>query len=155
MPSRKNNIHKTNIDLARSLSKDLLKKYNQEFIKLARTVLSDYLERVTSKILEGAIYKVPMRLGFITIMQHKAVSPPVDWKNSVKYKRLIVHKNWHSDGYTYRWVWTKRGHYAIFTNSTMYVFKPYKPLKKQLRDKILTEHTDYLLWNSSHSKQLY
>jgi hypothetical protein len=144
--SRRTNKHKTTLDLARDVSKKKFGKYNKDFINLIRKVFADYLEQVTDNILDGKLYKIPMRLGFIRIVKSK--TSPVDWRNTTKLGTVTYFKNFHTDGYTYRWAWFKKNSYAIFTNKTRYCFKPYRPLKEKLKTILLTEHRDYPLWSS-------
>lgn len=150
--NRKKSHQITEKDLAIKLSRKL--RGNQHHYMLFKKLFIDYIDRVIEKMLQGKIYKMPMRLGFFNIVKTKPLSKVIDWGTSNQYNKIIYYKNFHSDGYMYKIAWYKKNEYAIFTNKTRYCFRPSRTFKHRLRDIILTEHTDFQAWNISRSKQL-
>lgn len=145
--------HKTSKDIATRVSKVLIGKQDKQLIKLIETVMLDYLTRVTESIMDGQTYKIPMRLGYLFISKSRTTKKGIDWVNSKRLKKTIYLNNYHSDGFTYKWTWSKNNSYAIFTNKTLYSFTPPRPAKRALAQILKTEYRHYPTWNLFHSKQ--
>lgn len=88
------------------------------FVELCNEFYKGIMDSI---LVKNTLYKMPHRMGSIRVIKRK-VKPDhgiaVDWVNSVKYKKKIVHLNEHSNGYKYLFKWFKN--VAIFTNQGHY-----------------------------------
>jgi thiol-disulfide isomerase/thioredoxin len=124
---------------------ELLKEYNDRIIK---AIIYDNLE-----------YKMPYRLGYLRLQKlkkipffkdgkliKKHISP--DWKRTKEFwekeypgltteeldlipdKKVLIHHNDHTDGYSARWYWDKR--FSNVKNQSCYIFKATRTAKETL-----------------------
>ena len=75
-------------------------------------VVTDYFREVSDNILyKSRTFKMPFGLGYLNIVKIKVgidkKKMALDWKNSVKYSKQIFHTNDHTDGFKYRFHWSK------------------------------------------------
>lgn len=104
--------------------------------KLYGQVCRDFFDIVINQMIyNNESFKLPFGLGsmFIGKKKYKKFEQlPINWKatkelwekdeNAKENKILVKHLNRHSDGYVYRYIWSKKT--AIFKNKTIYKFKP-------------------------------
>ena len=91
--------------------------YN-EFVDICNTFYKGIMTNILEK---NGTFKFPLRMGKVRVIKRK-VKPDhaiaVDWVNSVKYKKKIVHLNDHTNGYKFLFKWSKT--VAIFKNQGHY-----------------------------------
>ena len=108
-------------------------------------------------MLDNFEYKIPSRLGTLTIRKRKPKlrfddngklinTMPIDWKATrelwdedeecKKQKKLVRHLNEHTNGYVPFWNYSVNT--ATFKNKSVYKFKPTRTIKRQL-SKILKD----------------
>ena len=81
--------------------------------KLYHSILIDYFKFIQDEIVEqGREFKMPCRLGSLFIMKRKPLkwdsgSLRIDYKTSKDLGKVVYHLNEHSDGYKYRFCWSK------------------------------------------------
>jgi hypothetical protein len=105
-----------------------------------RNICIAFNQRLSDGIIEQANeFNVPGRLGLIKIKKFptRNNSMRVDWAQTKKYNKKIYHLNMHTDGYYYKWYWSKAN--AIFKNKSVYSFKPNRTNKRILA-KLLKEN---------------
>jgi len=107
------------------------------YVKICSKYFKKIMEHV---ILKGDEFKMPFKLGKIAVKKKKmdlskeSTVLPIDWKNTLKYGKIINHLNEHSSGYKYRFHWNKQK--AIFINKTFYRFVPTRSNKRFLTEVI-------------------
>lgn len=81
--------------------------------KTFRNILTDYFKHIRDEIIEeGKTFKIPCRLGTLSIIKHKpkqwnGESLRIDFKTSQELGKIIYHLNEHSSGFKYRFHWSK------------------------------------------------
>ena len=90
--------------------------------KTFRKVCYAFNKSVVEDALEGKMVKLPHRMGALWVKKYKIDydNPPIDLNESRKAGKIIYHLNFHSDGYTARWAWSKRNN--LVTNMIYYSF---------------------------------
>ena len=121
----------TEIELSIDSSKAKYGTLNPEYARLAMKLMKDYAKLVSAEIMSGMTFKIPMRLGFIKI-EKTTGGQPINWLLSKQLKQKIVHKNYNTGGYIYKWRWAKYNHYTIFLNRDMFKFIPTRKNKRDL-----------------------
>ena len=87
---------------------------------------------------------LPCRLGTLRIKKIKSKERKmVDWKLTKEYGKLIYHLNMHTDGYYYKWHWKKQN--ALFTNKSVYSFKPLRKYKRGMAKLLKENKVDYFI----------
>ena len=89
-----------------------------QFVEICNEFYKGMMDLVLTK---NSIYKLPHRMGSLRVIKRIVKADhgiAVDWVNSVKYKKKIVHLNEHSNGYKYLFKWYKN--VAIFVNQGHY-----------------------------------
>ena len=111
-------------------------------------ILRLYFKEIVNQVLEeGSSFKLPCNLGTFQIVKKKMQFSKnlskgvIDWENSKKYKKLIHHVNFHSDGYKYLYKWDKRNARTI--NISKYKFEATRDNKRGLAYKIKNKIRDY------------
>ena len=116
------------------------KKYRgicEEFNKL---VIDDIL-------LKAKEFKIPYRLGSLRILKKEmnySVGKnklKIDWKETNKHKKVVYHLNDHTDGFNYRWLWSKKN--AIVKNKSVYSFQATRTNKRRLAGLLKNKKVDY------------
>lgn len=109
-------------------------------------ICSEYYKGISKHILDGGIYFMPYRMGNISIIKKipkkftkKALSP--DWANTIKYGKLIMHTNDHSDYYKFRYHWSKTDCYV--KNKGYYRMVLTRENKRELAKKIKSGNYEY------------
>jgi len=98
-------------------------KYGDDIDKATyRAVCCAFNKEVINQALEGKMVKLPHRMGSIWVKKYQIDpdNPPIDLNESKKAGKVIYHLNFHSDGYTARWAWSKRNN--LVTNLIYYSF---------------------------------
>lgn len=107
-----------------------------------------YCTRIINKIvLESKSFKIPFRLGrlFVSKKKPKILSDStlsVDWLETRKAGKIIRHINDHSNGYKYRFTWSKKTAFVI--NQTYYRLVLSRDNKRFLARTIKTGDVDYI-----------
>lgn len=99
-----------------------------------------------SIIEEEAGVQLPESMGTILITKYKSKKVPVDWVNSINLKKSIPLLNLHSFGYVHHIKWYKIG--CTFANNYIYMFRPYRDLKRAVA-KSIKEGKNYFQWENS------
>ncbi len=115
-------------------------KGDKELQTLFENVCDEFFKGLSEEIMKGYTYKLPMRLGYIGLRKTKAKAP--DWGKSADLDKRIIHKNFHTDGYVYKWFWYHRGTEAIFINNAIYTFIPTRTNKRTLGAILKTTFVD-------------
>lgn len=137
-----------------------IKSKNPVPYKIYAEFLREYNERIIRAIIyENLEYKMPFKLGFIRIQKRKLtpymkegtlvkkhLSP--DWKRTREYwskeypgltseelkaipnKKVLLHHNDHTNGYSVRFYWDKR--ISNVKNQSSYIFKATRTAKEEL-----------------------
>ncbi len=110
--------------------------------KTYRSVCYAFNKMLIEDALEGKMVKIPHRLGTIWVKKYKIDpdNPPIDLNETKKAGKIIYHLNFHSDGYTARWAWSKRNN--LVTNLIYYSFKATRANGRALA-KILKQPNGY------------
>lgn len=115
-------------------------KGDKELQVLFENVCDEFFKALSLEIMKGYTYKLPMRLGYIGLRKLKGKAP--DWYKSSVYDTRVLHKNFHTDGYVYKWFWYHRGTEAMFINSTIYTFIPTRNNKRILGELLKSTFID-------------
>ena len=77
-------------------------------------------------VLKGKVVKLPHKLGSLWIkkFQTNPEKPPINLYETRKKGSVVYHMNFHSDGWSARWAWSKLN--KLVTNLIYYSFKPSK-----------------------------
>ena len=81
--------------------------------KKYRAVCEDFNKKIIEDILMKAKeFKMPYRLGTLRIKKKKMNYSKknklkINWVETNKHKKVIYHLNDHTDGFNYRWFWSK------------------------------------------------
>lgn len=99
----------------------------QEFMEIANVLFRKRFE----DLLEGQRIKLPSRSGHLELFKYRPKKPSIDFKatkeiygehnkNNPNDKKVIYHKNYHTNGYKPLLKWDKRK--AVFKNKQIYKF---------------------------------
>lgn len=111
------------------------------------SVLTEMCNVILEYVLESSEgFKMPYGLGFVQIGKYrpKKFTPEclsVDYKASKEYNKKIYHLNEHSDGYKYRFYWSKIP--QTFPDRYRYQLNLVRANKRRLAQLIFNKH-DYL-----------
>jgi hypothetical protein len=116
--------------------------------KKYRAICESFNKEVIDKILiEAKEFKLPYRLGSLRILKKEMNFSSaknklkIDWQETNKHKKVIYHLNDHTDGFNYRWFWSKIK--AIVKNKTIYSFQATRTNKRRLAGLLKTKQVDY------------
>lgn len=130
---------------------DMFKEYHKidkdmPYVRF-KSILEQFNTNLRHLLLEGSDgFKMPYRLGYLQIVKYKPKtytnkSLSVDYKTSKELNKKIYHLNEHSDGYKYRFYWSKN------TNTIPDIYKYQVQLvrknKRDLAQLIFNKH-DYI-----------
>ena len=79
---------------------------------------------------------MPHRLGSLRILKKEMNYSAgknklkINWQETNKHKKVVYHLNDHTDGFNYRWFWSKKN--AIVKNKTIYSFQATRTNKKKI-----------------------
>jgi len=121
--------------------------YNVGYKKY-RAICESFNKKLIDQILLNAKeFKMPNRLGSLRILKKEmnySVGKnklKIDWKETNMQKKVIYHLNDHTDGFNYRWFWSKKN--AIIKNKTVYSFQATRTNKRKLAGLLKTKQVDY------------
>ena len=113
-------------------------------------IMNACTEEYIGAILDGNLVKLPYGLGKMgiskncvmnRIFKHARKYSIIDWKESFKVKKRIFRTFDETDGYMYKFFWTK--YKANFFMSSVWEFNVIKALKKRLKEKLLDPTTNF------------
>ena len=110
-----------------------------------RNICIDFNEMLIDYIISDAgEVTLPCRLGTLRVKKIKSKNRKmVDWKLTKEYGKLIYHLNMHTDGYYYKWHWKKQ--HALFSNKSVYSFKPLRKFKRNVAKLLKDNKVDYFI----------
>ena len=121
--------------------------YNVGYKKY-RSICEEFNKLIIDAILlKAKEFKMPFRLGTLRILKKEmnySVTKnklKIDWQETNKQKKVIYHLNDHTDGFNYRWFWSKRK--AIIKNKTIYSFQATRTNKRRLASLLKNKQVDY------------
>ena len=112
-----------------------------------KQVIDKFNEELKHSIFDQSeIVKLPYGLGFIGIVKYKPKtytpkSLSIDYKSSIEEGRTIYHLNDHSNGYKYRFYWSKVP--QTFPDRYKYTAKLVRQNKRMLAQ-LIFNHKDYI-----------
>lgn len=115
---------------------------------LYRKIVTDYFKYIYTRVVEeGVEFKLPCRLGTVCIVKHKPknwdkASLRIDYAETKKNNKLIYHLNEHSDGYKFRFYWSKYS--SLLTNKSKYQLVATRHNKRRLCQIIKNKERDYI-----------
>lgn len=116
----------------------------QEYLDICEVY---YKGMVNEIIYKSRTIKLPFRLGHLTVMKKKPKvlsdsTLSIDWKESRAYGKLIRHINDHSNGFKYRFFWSKKQSFVV--NQSLYRLVFSRDNKRLLAKVIKSGEIDYL-----------
>lgn len=116
--------------------------------KQYKDISKDFYAMLSEMIVNGFTYKLPSRIGEISIVKFKSNKRSIDWKKTNELygeenkvsseKKRVYHTNTHSEGYSARW-WWEASRWLKF--NTLYRFKPTRYNNRYLTKKIKDENS--------------
>ena len=112
--------------------------------KRFRQILTALNTAIFSYILEGYSFKFPYNLGILKIKKRKLTllnkkMLRVDFAATKKYGKTIYHPNEHTNGFYYKFAWSR----GCVKNIMKYSFSPTRKYKRTLAQEIKVEKRDY------------
>lgn len=100
----------------------------QEFLEITNAIFKKRFK----DLLEGNTIKIPLRSGTLELLKYKPKRPSIDFqttkklygeynKNNPTNKKVVYHKNYHTNGYKPLIKWDKRK--AVFKNKQIFKFE--------------------------------
>lgn len=139
-------------------SNDFYSYYKENGGELSRrdfgAILKSINNRISDKILEGYSFKMPFRMGILSITRKKEfvgikdgkaiTNRPIDYKSTIELwnsnpeakeqKKLVRFLNKHTNGWIYKITYNK--HYATYTNKTVYAIHINRKINRALAKKL-------------------
>mgnify|MGYP003639728648 CR=1 FL=1 len=115
--------------------------------KKYRAICEDFNKRIIDKILLKAFeFKMPYRLGSLRIRKKlmnysKKNKLKIDWQATNKHKKVMYHLNDHTNGFNYRWFWSKIN--AVIKNKSVYSFQATRTNKRRLAALLKNNDVDF------------
>lgn len=112
-------------------------------------IIYDFNSMFTAHILEtGEKIKLPFGIGEFSIIKRKKkkvkvingkekIGLSVDWKKTREKGKLIYNFNFHTEGYSFRWIWFKNS--ARFKYSDFFYFKAARPVSRMLSNHLFED----------------
>jgi hypothetical protein len=137
---------------------DFYKHYSSNGGTLSRkdfgTVLKSINLKIAEKILDGYFFKMPSRMGILSVTRRKefigfkdgkaVTNRPIDWRSTIELwekdpeskeqKKLVRYLNKHTNGWIYKIAYNR--HYANYTNKTVYSLKINRKINRELGENI-------------------
>jgi len=134
-------LENSNIEISFKQWKDILEKFSENII--------DYILETGEKI------KLPYGLGDLSINKKKPkrtkyfqgkeyINFAIDWKKTRELGKYVYHMNYHSDGFTYSWIWFKAN--CRFYQSELWWFRACRKASRSIKPQVT---------NNSYYAQLY
>ena len=149
VPQRGKSKYKVDIS-----TKNVYSKYSEEHINDGFELSKDdynricekFIEKIKDKIiLDSDEWKMPYRLGSISIRKNKGISsvtlPPIDWKTSREIGKIVRYLNHHTHGYVFRIYWNKKGN--NIRNRGFYKFQAARKFTRAIKKASNKENLDY------------
>lgn len=106
----------------------------------------DWFKYIADILIEqSGIVQLPFRLGHILIDKHRTRDYnklAVDWVNSKKIGKKVYHLNPHTDGFKYKFTWSKQR--CIVKNKGLYRFKASRENSRLLARIINEKRHDFI-----------
>lgn len=112
-------------------------------LKTYKAIVTDYFKFIRDEIMQNCReFKLPCRLGTLQIIKHQpkeysGKSLRWDWKSTKELGKPIYLLNEHSDGWKYRFFWSKQN--CLLANKGKYQFIASRSNKRDLA-KIIQQH---------------
>lgn len=141
---RKNKKSYTTYDIYQQWSKET--GLEVPYMRFKR-ILDKFNENIKDSLLNASeVFKMPYGLGYICVVKYKPKtytdkSLSVDYKTSKEEGKRIYHLNEHSDGYKYRFYWSKVP--QTFPDRYRYQIMLVRANKRQLAQ-LIFKHKDYI-----------
>lgn len=148
MPSKGFSYQRNNL-----ITKELHKKFEEENgfkieFKLFSTIILESNKIIFNVVADDpAGFKLPENMGYLVVTRYKTKKKPIDWINSVKYRRAVYFTNLHSFGYMHHLKWCQFA-IARFKYHEIYKFEPCRFLTRKIA-KNVKEGTIYFNWQNS------
>lgn len=116
-------------------------------LKTFKSIVVDYFKYLRDEVmLHSKEMKLPCRLGTLQIIKSRPVtytskSLSFDWKATKELGKCVFLLNEHSNGWKYRFYWSKSN--CIIPNKTMYMFVATRTNKRDLAQLIFRKKVDY------------
>lgn len=116
--------------------------------KTFRGIVTDYFKHIRDEVIEnGREFKLPCRLGFLTVIKHKpkhydSRSLRVDYRSSRDVGKLVLHLNEHTNGFKYRFHWNKQK--MLIKNKIKYQLVMTRANKRRLAYILKNRERDYM-----------
>lgn len=113
-----------------------------------RKILNMYFLYLRDQVLyQSKTIKLPFRLGYLSVIKRKpktydSKSLRLDFAATNKYGKVIYHLNEHSDGFKYRFYWSKLN--VIVPNHRKYQLIATRANKRELARIIKSKERDYI-----------
>jgi hypothetical protein len=110
-------------------------------------ICSSYYKEISKYVIEeGGILKLPFNLGTLSVCkqlpkQLDLIHLSRNWELSEKYQKPIFHLNEHSEGYKYKFLWSKKN--AKFRFDSYYQLKMTRTNKRNLARVIKNKLCDF------------
>ena len=115
--------------------------------KKYRTICEEFNKDIIEDILlKAKEFKLPYRLGSLRVKKKKMNygrknKLKINWLETNKHKKVIYHLNDHTNGFNYRWFWSKIN--AIIKNKSVYSFQATRTNKRRLAALLKNNEVDY------------
>jgi hypothetical protein len=116
--------------------------------KKYRSICENFNKLIIDEILlKAKEFKMPHRLGSLRILKKEMNYSAgknklkINWQETNKHKKVVYHLNDHTDGFNYRWFWSKKN--AIVKNKTIYSFQATRTNKRRLASLLKGKKVDY------------
>lgn len=116
--------------------------------KKYREIVTAYFKYLRDEVIErGSMLRLPCRLGHLFIVKRKpktwtSDSLRIDFKTTKDLNKVTYHLNEHSNGFKYRFLWSKQD--AIFINKSKYQLKMSRANKRRLAQIIKNRERDFV-----------
>lgn len=114
-----------------------------------KEITTCYFKKIVDHLFNGGNFRIPHRLGTLQIIKKRVYASSqvkyassIDWEQTIKYGKKVIHLNEHSNGYKYLFMWDKAG--ANRLNISKYRFVPTRQLKRYLAKLIKSGKKDYI-----------
>ena len=113
-----------------------------------RDILEDYFSYLANDVIDKSKeIRLPARMGTLSVIKKKPkrydfTYLSVDFNSTRQEGKTILHMNDHSDGYNYKFYWSKRD--MLVANKSLYELVMTRRNKRALASKIKNKENDYV-----------
>ena len=117
-------------------------------LKTFKSIVTDYFKYIRDEVmLQSKEVKLPYRMGTLQIVKHlpkefTGKSLRYDWKATKELGKPVYYLNDHSQGYKYRFFWSKQD--CNIPNRIKYMFVASRANKRNLAQIIYNRQCDYI-----------